>query len=296
MAFQSSTSFNTSAKDVIIYTRISTLRNNTAADSNRNNQTQSVSLETQYFACKNYCDSKNYNIIQNISDISSAYNKVPTNLKRLISESNKGLHIVIYAIDRFSRNTDIGFQLLKMAKKYNIIIEFVADGFTNENDRHILQIKGGILHAEHESRIIGTRIKARNAVKRSVGWKFGNAKYGYKIVFLGGIRKQVENQYEQKVIKFIKYISNDYDLETLNQLLQDIKPTSEKISVYDSNGDEVNEDIYDAQPAKKIAELLNSYSIYDRNNKPWVARSIKRIIQQNCVSINDLMAINNMSI
>jgi DNA invertase Pin-like site-specific DNA recombinase len=296
MAFKQAKSFSSVAsKDVIIYTRISTAKNINAS-SNSQNANQPISLETQYIACKEYCDLKNYNIIINISDISSAYTKTPPKLRKLISESNKGRHIIIYAIDRFSRNTDVGFQLLKDVEKYNITIEFVADGFTTSNDRHIFQIKNAILQAENESRIIGSRIKARNTVKRAIGWKFGNAKYGYKIVFKNGIRKQVENPIEQRVIRFIKYISSDYNLNTLNQYLRAITVYNEKIKIYDSDGNEVIQDVYEAQPVKNIAELLNSYSIYNRDDKKWTAMSIRRVLKQNTVSVNDLMSINNLSI
>jgi DNA invertase Pin-like site-specific DNA recombinase len=271
-------------QQAIIYSRIST--------TNKSVKTHSTtSLEVQSDLCKEYCDKNDYEVTNIVYEVSSSYNRCPPKLNYLIIPENTGKRIIIYAIDRFSRNTDYGLQLLKEAKNFGIIIDFVSDGFTTENDRHILQIKGEILRAEHESRIIGVRIKDHNKIKRKQGWDFGGkARYGFKFTFKNGIRKLIKNNKEQLVIKFIQYASTqNFSLRKLNKLLLQLQPNAIKITVYDTNGNAItNTDKFDKQSNRDIASLLNSYGISNRDQY-WTTSQIRRIIKQNQVGINDML-------
>jgi DNA invertase Pin-like site-specific DNA recombinase len=282
--FKTYNNTNEYVKEAIIYSRVSTT--NQLYNSSTMNTISSI--ETQNKVCSDYCKRNNYKVVGNVNEVSSAYNKIPAKLKNLISIDNLDKTIVIYAIDRFSRNVLIGSLLLEEAKKYNITIEFVADNFTTENDRHILQIKGEILRAEHESRIIGSRIKARNEIKRSKGWIFGAvAKYGNKFVMRNGIRKLTKNAHEQKVIKFILCAAKEFKLSSLNRCLRTIKGSNvEPIEIYDNEDNVINDNLYNEKlTTKNIVELLNTYEIFNRNDKPWTTTAINRVIKQN--TIND---------
>lgn len=271
-------SANTTHNNVIIYCRISTTNP-------RVKQHNNTSLSVQEQVCRDYCKDNGYSVDSVINEVGSAYNKLPTELNnKVIHPDNAGKRVIIYAVDRFSRNTDFGFQLLKEAKQYNIVIDFVSDSFTTANDRHILQIKAEILRAEHESRIIGSRIKELNKVKRKQGWAFGSiAKFGYQFKMINGFRKLVPNHYEQQIIKFIMCAAqNKFKLTKLNSILRELLPCNKKaIKVYNERGDVVIEQYYDGQSNKDIAALLNSYGIRNRYGRVWSSSEILRIIRQN---------------
>jgi DNA invertase Pin-like site-specific DNA recombinase len=271
-------SANTIHNDVIIYCRISTLNPKVKQHNN-------TSLSVQEKVCRDYCSNSDYTVSNVITEVSSAYNKLPTRLNNeVIHPNNSGKRVVIYAVDRFSRNTDFGYQLLKEAKKYNIVIDFVSDSFTTANDRHILQIKAEILRAEHESRITGTRIKELNKIKRAKGWVFGSkAPYGYKFKMINGIRKHVPNHNEQPIVKFILCASqNKFKLTKLNCILRELLPNNNNpIQVYNEKGDAIIKQFYNGQSNKDIADLLNSYSIRNRYGGIWRSGDILRIIRQN---------------
>jgi DNA invertase Pin-like site-specific DNA recombinase len=273
---------------VIIYCRISTEKKDSKIKTHDN-----TSLTTQLQVCKDYCRRSGYKVEDIVYEVGSAYTRVPHKLDYLIIPENAGKRIVIYAIDRFSRNTDFGFRLLKEAKEFGIILEFVSDGFTTEKDRHILQIKAEILRAEHESRIIGVRMRDRNNAKRKHGWAFGGrAKYGYEFKMVNGVRKLVEVPQEQVVIDFINYAATDgFILKELNRLLMKMNPNEKcKIEIFDTKGNIVEDtNCIQAQTNRDIANLLNSYNISYREKGNWTTSNVRRILARSCVNLDSFM-------
>lgn len=271
--------------NAIIYSRISSHDPNVKTHDN-------TSIQMQNQICAKYCKNKGYNVINTVSETGSAYSRMPPKLYQLIHPDNEGCIVVCYAVDRFGRNTDYAYQLLKKAKDYGIIIEFVSDGFTTENERHILQIKAEILRAEHESRIIGIRMKDRIKSMRAQGYAFGSvARYGMKFRKVKGVRKLVKDDFEQLVIAFILYAASDnFKLLKLNQLLQEILPNNTtKIDMYNEKGEILNNKTFNAQSNKQIADLMNSYGIKPRNGLRWKTSDIRRIINQNSITSNAFM-------
>lgn len=269
----------------IIYSRISSHDPNVKVHNN-------TSIQMQNKICAKYCKDKGYNIVNTVSETGSAYSRMPPELNQLIHPDNEGCIVVCYAVDRFGRNTDYAYQLLKEAKEFGIIIEFVSDGFTTENDRHILQIKAEILRAEHESRIIGVRMKDRIKNMRAKGHVFGSvAKYGMKFKKVKGVRKLVKDDFEQLVIAFILYaFSDNFKLLKLNQLLQEILPNNTtKIDIYNEKGERLNNKTFSSQTTSQIAGLLNSYGIKPRNLRTWQPSDVRRIINQNKITNNALL-------
>ena len=102
----------------IIYCRSSTLKQN---------QGNHMSIETQLFYCKNYCEENKLNITNCESEICRAVSI--TNQRKLLKivNSNRNINIIIYDASRFSRNVYDGINLLRKCKNKNIVIHIVKD-------------------------------------------------------------------------------------------------------------------------------------------------------------------------
>ena len=197
----------------ISYIRKSNLNGNQTIGNN-------LSIEGQTFYNSEYSKALKLNLMNTVTEVHTAYKSCPPLLCNLITKDYAGHHLLIHSIDRFSRNTLIGFKLLEDAKKLNITIHFVAENLRTDNDRHILLIKSAILKNEDESRTIGTRIKLANDMRRARGHYIGSAGYGYQIKTIKGIRTKVPKFGKGKEYLILSFIlaASEESLEKLKDL------------------------------------------------------------------------------
>jgi len=261
--------FNLSSKkqkkniqEVIIYCRVST---------------PTQSLEAQEFACKEYCNNNNYNIIKIIHEIGSAYKNIKLYKLEDLIKNNTNKILLIYSIDRFSRNLTKCNELLELIKQNNLILKSAKEeiNLTTPLGRHTF--RNYVSQAQFESEIISERIKNTLNYK-----KINTPKYGYYIKN----DKMIINKEEQSINKFI--------LNTYNQSLSSIKFTnhlfhllnllkkdkSEYINVEFLNNDK----IIDINKPIKItscilSNILNEYNILNRN-KIWKDINIRNIYNE----------------
>lgn len=264
----------------ISYIRKSNLNGNQTIGNN-------LSIEGQTFYNSEYSKALKLKLMNTVTEVHTAYKSCPPLLRNLITKDYAGHHLLIHSIDRFSRNTLIGFKLLEDAKKLGIVLHFVAENLRTDNDRHILLIKSAILKNEDESRTIGARIKLANEMRRSRGHYIGGVGYGYQIKTIKGIRTKVPKFGKEKeylILSFILAASEEtYELGHLNEILKSIVGARGFIplSIEDENGEAQFTGEYSQISNKNIAEILNSYNIKNRFGKDWNTTQVRRLIKTN---------------
>lgn len=250
--------------NTIIYVRISSL-----------NQ----SLESQEHECLKYCQEKNLHIIDIIHEIASSYKNKQSKLKQLINDNNN-INIVIYSIDRFSRDLTTANQLLSKMEQNNITLLSVKEQLDLKTPvgRHNFII--GISQAQLESEMISQRVKTNIRYKRDHDMFIGQAPYGYQVVD----NKKVPHPIEQHVIKFIinnynkqltsvEFTARLYKLLDLHQ-----KPSDSYVSIAfdDHDGKQIAENIKVMITPEMLGDILNEYEILKRN-KFWNTNKIRNI-------------------
>uniref|UniRef100_A0A6C0LJ78 Resolvase/invertase-type recombinase catalytic domain-containing protein n=1 Tax=viral metagenome TaxID=1070528 RepID=A0A6C0LJ78_9ZZZZ len=117
--------------------------------------------------------------------------------------------IIVYDVSRLSRNLEMGLQLRKGIKSYDLTVHSVMDKQIYTSDPISLdRFLEKILEAQRYSTNLSKRIRDNQRHRKEKGWKFGVAKYGMKSKIEKGIRTFVINPDEYKIIKIIKDRSN----------------------------------------------------------------------------------------
>ena len=155
---------------VIIYSRISS---------------KAQSLEAQTSSCKDYCVKNNLTVTEIITETGSG--RSMKNLKKLrkLITGSKNITILVYSVDRFSRNTADALNFMKILDSNNINLISVADNIdlSSGSGRHSFRMR--VSAAELEIDLLSERVKRSIAFKRSRGDFIGVAPYGYKTQFIG---------------------------------------------------------------------------------------------------------------
>ncbi len=153
-------------KHAVIYVRVST----------REQVDEGNSLVTQERLCKEYADKNNYTVVKTfIEKGESAKTADRTELKNLLSyctnKNNKIEAVIVYKIDRLSRNTDDYGQLRILFKKYKVEIKSTTEYFEDnasgklmetfiaglaqfDNDVRAERCSGGMKEAVREGRYV----------------------------------------------------------------------------------------------------------------------------------------------
>lgn len=157
--------------NVIQYTRISS---------------DTQELNSQSFACVTYANNNRLNITSSFEEIASARNF--QNLKILNTViRGKNICILVYALDRLSRNFESSKWLIDIFNINNIKVYTVVDGNflnlrTSEQERNTFLEK--IRLAELESNQISERVKRSIEYRRHRGEYIGRVPYGYTTIYV----------------------------------------------------------------------------------------------------------------
>lgn len=182
--------------------------------------------------------------IKIVKIVASAYKNVPKDIQNISKCLNKGDLIIVYAIDRLSRN------IFKYSEFFTNVEEKGANIYsTKENinyrDHKILFWKY-VLDAQNESETISRRVKLGQDMRRELGDEYrGQLSYGKK--------------YQRNNDKIRKIVSNEEEQTVIMKIL----------SLYDG---------YSPQPTL-IAKYLNKHGMVKRG-KQWNAGMVQRIIKQ----------------
>lgn len=144
-------------------------------------------FEAQEFACKEYCNRNGLFVNAIVREIGSArygINNLPK-LQELIFETGMPFNLVVWSVDRITRNINDRMVLYNLFIQNNINIITVNE-FTFEigTTQGRLTWNTRVEEAEHESNLISERVKRSVMYRRSIGDHIGNAGYGYKIVYV----------------------------------------------------------------------------------------------------------------
>lgn len=206
--------------------------------------TDTVSLDAQQNEInKNLSKFGKFDRVKMVRIVSSAYQHVPKDLRQLSANVVKGDLIMVYAIDRLSRN------IFKYADFFENIQSKGANVYSvkeNLNYRdHKTHFMKFIIDAQAESEAISRRIKLSREERRKNGDEFrGRLKYGQKYAMnANGTRKIVNHPDELRIIQVI-------------------------LSMFKDN-----------RSVNDITKGLNDKKLLKRN-KPWNSQMVRRIIKE----------------
>jgi len=152
--------------DTIIYCRVST---------------ETQNFESQQYSCEQYCNENNFNINKIYHETGSARSIMNLNLLQEIINDNVDVNLVVYSVDRLTRNVQDAELIYNAFKDRNInVCSVMEQGIFNL--KHIWDNR--VQEAARESELISVRVKRSIALRRFKGDHIGNAGYGYKIVYI----------------------------------------------------------------------------------------------------------------
>ncbi len=261
------------SKNAIIYCRSST---------QKQNEHNHTSLETQTFVCKEYCKNNDFKVVSVILEVCSA-TKI-NNQKKLLEIINKNIDInlVIYDASRFSRNILEGIQLLTNCKNKNIIIHNVKDNYSTFRYQGFLNFVDGIKNSESESKLIGERIKTTLDRKRKLGEDLGNPKYGYKKHKINGKTKFIDDDYEQIIIDFAYNLYYGCTVNNANKFMNFLTGNNIK-SLFTKPCTKIE---YGNFTYKMISEFFNDNNIKNRKNQNWTTTQIQQLVKNKKNELN----------
>lgn len=256
-------------EDVIIYCRVST---------------KNQSLEAQEFSCKDYCQNNNYNILKIIHEVGSAYKNIKLYKLENIIKNNCNKILLIYSIDRFSRNLTKCDELLQLINKNKIILKSVKEEIDLSTPLGRHNFRNYVSQAQFESELISERIKNTLNYK-----KINTPKYGYHIKN----NETIINKEEKAILTFIynnynKKI-NSYDFtNNLFKLFKILKKDKLDYVIVDFyNGEDIIENNKPINITSGIlSNILNEYDVLIRNKK-WSEYKIRNIYN-NFINIDKL--------
>jgi DNA invertase Pin-like site-specific DNA recombinase len=239
-------------KTAHIICRVST---KTQADEN------TVSLEAQEQALVSKAKEMGFQRILIYKHVGSAYKTLPVNLKNIKDKSIFFDIIMVFRVDRLSRNIEL---FVKWADE---LAEKKVDIYTLTENIHYLakpyQFKQYVVNAQNESKLISDRLKMSINYRRMRGDHFGTLKFGKRKTIIQQINPETEEVINVSVIE-----NNPEECEvinTINNLYNRSHRTTESSKFL------------------SIANKLNSKNIKKRN-RVWNASMVSYILKQNSVS------------
>lgn len=135
---------------------------------------------------------------------SSAYKGVPTQLKQVAEHSQNGDIVVIYRVDRLSRNIVRFLGLLEDMNDKGVSIYSQSENLWYHNQK--LDFLQHILNANRESQNISKRVKLSVGYRKRRGDYIGSAPYGFKLSRNPNTQSvaKIWDPEEQQVIRMIK--------------------------------------------------------------------------------------------
>ena len=170
--------------EAIIYVRVSTTEQD---------------IDAQKFSCEQFCIQNKLNIKKIYIEKCSAFkNNSQQKLHKLIQE-NQDCNLIIFSIDRLSRNIKIGNELIQQIENKHITLISVKENINLNTALGKHHFRNYINAAQYESELISERVKNSIKYKRANNMHIGQAPYGYKLEN----KKLVKNLEEFAIINFI---------------------------------------------------------------------------------------------
>jgi len=227
-------------KTAAIYCRVST----------EDQEREGTSLQTQLEACLNYCQGKGYDVAYRFSEAYSGLtlDRPKLNELRELVRAGDIDVVVVYCLDRLSRDPTHGVILTQELEKHNVTLEAATEDIDNsELGKLISYIRGfaSKLEAEkiRERTMRGKRAKAK--LGQIPGGGFART-YGYDYI------KKTGNDGGKRII-------NETEAKWVRQIYQWL--------------------VYDGLSTTAITHRLRASSVPTRNGAPWARQSILGILK-----------------
>ena len=271
-AKKSKKSLNT---NTIIYTRISS-----------KGQLLGTSINSQQMLCNEYCKDMKFNVLNCISEVSSAKELKKQKLLNNIIDNNSNINLVIYEPTRLTRNLNDYNNLILLCNKKNIVVHFVQNNLISSNMNDLQTISNSISNGELEIKILSERIKRGIQYRKSQNiFTSSIAKYGFnyirKINPKNGknIKELVKNEKEQLIILLIKQLYWGESIKTIQNNMFKITGIKHEIyNIFDED-ENIKHIKYGNMSMSAIADFLNENKI-SRKNKLWNVISVNKIISE----------------
>lgn len=244
-----------------------------------NNLAGHVSLEVQENNCKEYAERHGMVVGEVVKEVCSARNmkklKNLTSLINLMKKKKEKATLLINSVSRFSRNTLEALLLFEDLKKHQISIVFVQEQLSMNTSagRHTFRIL--LSNAEYESDQISDRVRQAFALKRQLGSELGRPPYGYEVRIettdaMVNIRKFVENEDEQRIIRFICAVFERNNTQAeLTTMLTAIKGSRvEPVNISNITH-------------QTVANVLNRREIF-RRGAMWSSGTVASVVKKYC--------------
>ncbi len=204
-----------------------------------------TSLQTQLEACLKYCQSKNYEVAYQFKEAYSGLSLERPKLNELreLVRSDEVDVVVVYSLDRFSRDPVHGVILMQELEKHGVYLEAATETVDNsEVGKLVFYIKGYAAKLDAERRRDATT-RGKKALLKAGKIPNGEGKgiYGYELS--REFKKRIPIEKESKVVK------------------------------------RIFEMIISGMPAAKVARVLNEEGIITKTGKEWRSSLITKIVR-----------------
>ena len=204
-----------------------------------------TSLQTQMEACRKYCQAQRYEVGQELSEAWSGLSLERPKLTELreLVRSDKIDAVVVYSLDRFSRDPVHGVILMQEIEKHGVTLEAATETVDNsEVGKLVFYIKGYAAKLDAERRRDATgRGKEAMLKKGKLPQGTGIGIYGYQ--WIKEYKKRIPLEREAKIVR--------------------------RMFEMVARGD----------GCFKIARTLNEERIQTKSGKKWEARTVRRIVR-----------------
>ena len=204
-----------------------------------------TSLKTQLEACVKYCKNKGYEIVCQYAEAWSGLSleRPRLNEMREVVRSQRIDSVVVYSLDRFSRDPVHGVILMQELEKHGVILEAATEIVDNtEAGKLVFYIKGYAAKLDAERRRDATGRGKKALLKEGkLPQGTGIGIYGYK--WLKDSKKRIPIENEAKIVqRMFEMVAN-------------------------------------GTSGFKVAKTLNENSIPSKSGKKWEARTVSRIVR-----------------
>ncbi len=162
-----------------------------------------TSLKTQLEACLKYCKNKGYEIVYQYAEAWSGLSLERPRLNELreVVRSQQIDSVVVYSLDRFSRDPVHGVILMQELEKHGVILEAATETVDNsEVGKLVFYIKGYAAKLDAERRRDATGRGKKALLKEGkLPQGTGIGIYGYK--WLKEAKKRIPIEHEAKVVQ-----------------------------------------------------------------------------------------------
>lgn len=264
-------------RDCIIYIRVSS---------------EDQNYDAQKYTCEEYAFNNRLYIKKIYEEKVSAYKGFKQmQLAKLVRE-NKDCILIVFSVDRFSRNSRNSEELIKLMESNNINLISVKDNINLKTAFGKHEFRKLISIAQYESELISERVKNSIKYRKENGIPIGQIPFG----FTKFNTKIVKDNNEQNVIKFI--IKHSKTKSTPEKLSKDLFTLLKKLGNTDESMVPITITIEDEEFEYRelrqneninitygiISDVLNDYEILKKGKK-WTKSSVYRVFK-NAVSID----------